>query len=290
MKYNEKFIPKEYLALKINYLKNQLEQLPQITLQKHIVHGNSLGRIKVDNHRYNLNSKIGKQSYDLMLQRNNLENLLQIYEAIWNYYFRTPVPEFDPPRVIKTINTGSGLVVMNRKYFDGLKNDANTTFPKPTNYFFNGTFYRSAAEREIAIFYTEMEIPFKYEPEVMLLGLKKPVYPDFVPYFKEIDTCMFHEHVGMLNSSNYITELKIKSSNYINAGMIPDQDVFFTTNSEESTFDIRYMAAKVNIAVYGAMVTSKDWVQNTFEPFILPKSSEGKNINEGTEYNNPVNK
>jgi len=267
MKYNEKFIPKEYLALKINYLKNQLEQLPQITLQKHIVHGNSLGRIKVDNHRYNLNSKIGKQSYDII-----------------------PVPELDPPRVIKTINTGSGLVVMNRKYFDGLKNDANTTFPKPTNYFFNGTFYRSAAEREIAIFYTEMEIPFKYEPEVMLLGLKKPVYPDFVPYFKEIDTCMFHEHVGMLNSSNYITELKIKSSNYINAGMIPDQDVFFTTNSEESTFDIRYMAAKVNIAVYGAMVTSKDWVQNTFEPFILPKSSEGKNINEGTEYNNPVNK
>ena len=60
---------------------------------------------------------------------------------------------------------------MNKEFFDSLKNDANSKYPKPTNNPFNGIYYRSAAEREIAIFYTEMGIPYKYEPEIMMKGL-----------------------------------------------------------------------------------------------------------------------
>ena len=63
----------------------------------------------------------------------------------------------------------------------------------------------------------------------------------------------FHDHFGMMNYSNYIKEVKIKCSNYINSGLLIDQDVFFTYNTEDSVLDTRYLAAKLNAAIYGTL-------------------------------------
>ena len=59
---------------------------------------------------------------------------------------------------------------MDKQFFDSLKNDADTKHPKPTDFPFNGIYYRSAAERDIAVFYTEMGLPFKCEPEITIKG------------------------------------------------------------------------------------------------------------------------
>ena len=139
---------------------------------------------------------------------------------------------------------------MNREYFDSLENDANDTYFKNDNYRFDGIKYRSAAERDIAIFYTEMGIPFKYEPRVTLKGLVKPVYPDFVPYFEELDTCKFHEHFGIKNSSDYFNTIKFKFGNFANAGLIQDVDVIFTYDTDKTWFDPRCLSAKLNGAIY----------------------------------------
>jgi hypothetical protein len=255
MNYPNLYIPKEYLALKINYCRKQLEQLPKVKMHERNNNGIARNIIVVDNHRYRIDTQIGKDYFAKSQKRDALEKELNVYEAMWNYKFADPIPSLDPVNISRMLYTGStGPVVMNKEYFDSLKNDANVSYPKPVFYPFNGTYYRSAAERSIAIFYTEMDIPFKYEPEVKLVGLRKPVYPDFVPYFKEIDSCKFHEHLGILNSSDYIRDSKIKFGNFTNAGLLQDLDFIFTYSAEDTCLDPRYLSAKLNAMIFGSMV------------------------------------
>ena len=148
-------------------------------------------------------------------------------------------------------------VVLNKEYFDSLKNDADTKHEKPKDFPFDGIYYRSAVEREIAMFYTEMGIPFKYEPEMMIKGMNGFIYPDFVPYIKELDTCKIHEHFGIKNSSAYNRITSIKYGNYSHAGLIPEIDVLYTHDTYDMPFDIRAFSSKLNTAIYTTMISTK---------------------------------
>ena len=249
-----KYIPKEYLALKINYCRQQLDQLPYVSLRGNIVIV-SAHRTVVNGHRYSLTSQNGMHYLDLLKTRDRLERQLTLCQTIWDCNFRgDPSPECIPHKANRILYVDTNKpVIMNKEYFDSLENDANDTYIKNDNYRFNGIKYRSAAERDIAIFYTEMGIPFKYEPRVMLKGLVKPVYPDFVPYFEELDTCKFHEHFGIKNSSDYFSTTKFKFGNFANAGLIQDLDVIFTFDTDDTWFDPRYLSAKLNAAIYGTI-------------------------------------
>ena len=253
MDISNKYIPREYLALKINYCKKQLAELPVVK-----VYGTNK-RFVVGNHRYMANSEMGLKCNEVLLIREKLERKLKLYEAIWNYWFKEiPPPEFTPGKVIRTLAVDyNKRVIMNKAFFDSLSNDNNTKHPKYSSYFFNGICYRSAAERDIAILYTELGIPFKYEPSVSLAGLPNPINPDFVLYIEELDNCKFHEHYGMKDSSDYLRITKIKYGNYTNAGLIPDLDILFTHDTEEMPFDIRYLLAKLNASIYGSSLYGK---------------------------------
>ena len=252
-------IPQEYLALKINYCRQQLEKLPKVKLQIHNESGVPSMKLIVGDHRYRPGSAAGKEYYKIWLIRDPLERELQLCEAIWHSYYKgSPFPECEPHKVVRTLFTDTGKqVILNKEYFDSLKNDADTKHPKPLDYKFDGIYYRSAAEREIAMFYTEMGIPFKYEPEVMIRGVNGFIYPDFVPYFKEIDNCKFHEHFGIKNSVNYLRITGIKYTNYSNAGLVPELDILFTHDVEGMPFDIRYLSSKLNTAIYSAVISTR---------------------------------
>ena len=254
MKYFDTYIPQEYLALKINYCRRQLELLPPVSVHEQKSRGKTITRFVVGNHRYNLNSPAGDKYYKIMLLRSELEEKLQIYEAIWKHNFLKPVPEYDLPKITRTLNTGYDKIVLNRDFFNSLKEDANNKYSKSNAYAFNGINYRSAAEREIAIFYTEAGIPFKYEPEVWFNGMNKPAFPDFVLLIPELDTCKFHEHCGLMNYNNYVRDVTLKCGTYSGSGLLLDQDVFFTYSNDDLTLDIRYLAAKLNSVVFGTML------------------------------------
>ena len=259
MDISNKYIPREYLALKINYCKKQLAELPVVKVYGRRDADNPEKTFILGNHRYAANSPKGLKLYKIFLLREDLERNLIVYESLWNACFKgSPLPECFPRKVIRTLAVEyDKRVVMDKTFFDNLKEDSNTKHPKNHNYFFNGIFYRSAAEREIAIFYTEMGIPFKYEPEISLLGLPYIINPDFVLYLKELDTCKFHEHLGMKNSADYIRDTKIKYSNYTGAGLIPDIDILFTHDTDEVPFDIRYLVVKLNASIYGSILCNK---------------------------------
>lgn len=263
MEYIDKYIPKELLALKINYCRKRLKELPKTSMHTHSINGVQTRIIKLDNHKTYLNSSKGQELYKTMVEREDLECRLKVYEAIWDRYYRTPVPVFEPPKIVRTIRGANNeRIVMNKEFFDSLKNDANTAFPKPMLYPFNGIQYRSDVERQIAIGYTEMNVPFKYEPELWLEGMRKPIYPDFLLYIPELETCKIHEHYGLMNFAKYVRDAKLKCSTYIDAGLLMDQDVFFTYNTEDQPFDLRYISAKLNGVIYGNLISSDEWINN----------------------------
>ena len=254
-----KHYPREYLALKISYCRKYLEKLPAVSLHEHNLGGKLTTRVYVGKHRYYLDSDLGKKGLDLMRRREQLERELELYEAIWKYKYNDELPpEIEARSVKRTLWLDVGKpVLLNKAYFDSLEPDANTEYEKPKDYEFDGTLYRSAAEREIAIFYTDMGIPFKYEPKVFIKGLADPIFPDFVMLIKELDNCKFQEHYGMKNSSSYLRSTSVKYSNYATAGLEPELDMIYTHDTDEMPFDIRELTHKLNTAIYSTVIRSK---------------------------------
>lgn len=254
-----KYIPKEYLALKINYLKDKLSSLPVVRISERRRYGSIEQRCICDKHNYSLNSKNGKRLFEIAERRKELELLLSKYENEWKCYFQGSTPEdIIPKNIIRTLNPNNPYLssVMDSEFFDSLKNDANPNYREFKKYPYNGILYRSRAEAEIARFYTELGIPFKYEPEIYLDGMAKPYYPDFVLLIKEINCCKIHEHLGMLNSSDYLRDNKIKITNYMNAGLIPGYDVFFTYQIEDLIFNTKIIMPTLNSVIYQSLISA----------------------------------
>ena len=256
MELTNRYIPREYLSLKINYCRQRLDQLPKFTLFEHQIRGVAKKVICADGHRYFIDSKSGKALLDLKHEKEELEAQLQIYKSIWQVNFKgEPISDFVPCRINRVLTVNPGQTVsLDKAFFESLNNDDNKKFQKYKSNFFNGIYYRSAAERDIAIYYTEMGIPFKYEPSISITGLTKTINPDFALYIKELDSCKFHEHLGMKDYADYLRDTKVKYSNYMGAGLIPDIDIIFTHDNENVPFDIRFLSAKLNSAVYGSII------------------------------------
>lgn len=251
----EPYIPKEYLALKINYCKQKLAELPEVVVKERKIKGATKNVYLVKNHIYLPDSKTGAKLQSVMQQRELLLCDLTKYEGLWNSNFRKlPPPDIEPRKIIRSyLNNNNDPVIMDSVFFNNLKNDADPFYPDNKKFFYNGTYYRSTAEVDIARYYTEQEIPFKYEPEIWINGLSYAIYPDFVFLIKELDLCKFHEHFGMKNFANYAQSLQVKCSNYFNAGLVMDFDVISTYNFDSIPFDVRMLSTKINHAVYDSL-------------------------------------
>ena len=117
MEYLDKYIPKEYLALKINYCKKRLAELPPVRVITTKSHGIQTVKVRSGPHRFNLSSASGKELYNTAIEREELERDLAVYEAIWNRYYVSPPPQYVPPKIARTLKTGDGgQVVMNKQF------------------------------------------------------------------------------------------------------------------------------------------------------------------------------
>ena len=256
MKISTPYIPREYLALKINYCKKGLAKLPEVSLSTRKIHGEKVTACIFESHVYKSDSKNGAELFQTAKKRMSLISELTKLEGIWYSQFNCPVPEdYQPHKVVRQINTGyNGLVNINKQYFDSLKNDANPNHRDKKFHVFNGICYRSNIERNIAAYYTEQGIPFKYEPEVWIAGLNKPIYPDFVAFYRELDLCKFHEHFGLMDKTSYLREAEIKYNDYSNAGLVPGLDILFTYDISGMPFDIRSLGPAINLSIYNSML------------------------------------
>ena len=250
------YSPKEYLALRINYCRQQLAALPEVALSSRSIRGEKKDVYVSDNHYYLLNSKSGKALSDIRQRRDDIERELLRLEGIWNCYYRGLPPTDITPRKVRRryLNVSEESVLIDSNFFENLKHDSNPYYPEHKTHYYNGTYYRSAAEADIARFYTEQGIPFKYEPEIWLSGMHRAVYTDFIILIKELDLCKFHEHFGLKNSSDYSRKTSTAYNNYSGAGLLPELDVFYTYDVDDVPFDVRSLSTKLNSAVYDSLL------------------------------------
>jgi len=251
----EPYVPREYLALQINYCKQQLAMLPEVRMSQRTIHGETTNIFKYKTHIIQINSKAGRELKSIYDQREELSRKLSRLEGLWNSEFRGLPPSYIAPRKIqrKLYISSSEFVIIDSKFFNSLKNDADPNYREGKTHFYNGIYYRSAAEVDIARYYTETDIPFKYEPEIWLKGLNRPIHTDFVTLIRELDLCKFHEHFGMKNAADYNRITGIKYNNYTGAGLLPGLDTYFTYDVPDIPFDLRCVPAKLNTAVYGSL-------------------------------------
>ena len=255
MKILEPYIPKEYLALKINFLRQQLAALPDFTKTKRMIRNKQRDVFIINSRMVYSDSKTGKELQNFNQQRERILGELSMLEGIWNCYFKGLPPEDIEPREItrRLFISKDESVILDGKFFENLKNVADMNHRENKTFFYNGTYYRSAAEVDIARFYTEHGIPFKYEPEIWLKDLKYPIYTDFVILIKELELCKFHEHFGMKNSAGYNRITATKYNNYSGAGLLPELDVFYTYDTDNAPFDTRTLMTKLNSVIYDSL-------------------------------------
>ena len=253
----EPYIPKEYLALKINYCKQQLAALPEAVMTERTIKGALKEVYSVNRKVYYHDSKAGKEIQQSLLLREQIACEMARLEGLWNSQFRgAPPPDLKPHKIERKLCISENeSVIIDSKFFYSLKNDANPFYPEHKTHYFNGTYYRSPAEVEAAKYYTAERIPFKYEPEIWLKGLNHPIYSDFVILIKELDQCKFHEHFGLKNSSDYTRRTATTYINYSNAGLLPGLDVFYTYDLNDVPFDARVLPVKLNSVVYNSLFT-----------------------------------
>lgn len=250
------YIPREYLALKINYCKQQLAELPEVSMTKRKIKGIIRDVYILNNHAYLPNSTTGMQLQTAFQKRSELNSTLSKLSGLWNSEFiGTPPLDIKPRKIIRRyIDSVGESVILDSKFFDSLKHDSNPYYPEHKTCYYNGTYYRSAAEADIARFYTEQGIPFKYEPEIWLNGMSHPIYTDFVILIEELDLCKFHEHFGLKNSADYTRKTSTTYNNYSGAGLLPELDVFYTYDVNDVPFDIRSLSTKLNSAVFDSLL------------------------------------
>ena len=73
------------------------------------------------------------------------------------------------------------------------------------------------------------------------------------------------EHFGIKNSSNYLRITALKYTNYAAAGLVPEMDILFTNDTADLPFDTRYLSAKLNAAVYGTMISTKQSITRSVD-------------------------
>lgn len=250
------YIPREYLALRINYCKKMLAELPDVVRTKRCIRGEIRDVCVINDHPYLIDSKIGKSLLSIEKQRETILCKLSRLEGLWYSAFHEDPPSDLSPQKIRRrfISPDGESVIMDKKFFDSLKHDSNPYYPEHKTHYYNGTYYRSAAEANIARFYTENDIPFKYEPEIWLLGMKHPIYTDFVILIEELDLCKFHEHFGLKNSADYSRKTSTTYNNYSGAGLLPELDIFYTYDVDDIPFDLRSVSTKLNSAVFDTLL------------------------------------
>ena len=251
----EPYIQKEYLALQINYCKKLLDALPDVYKTERVIRKVKRNVFILDSKLIFEDSKSGRMLENPCQQREQVLRELSRLEGLWNSAFKGPPPaDIEPRKICRRLFRGADdSVIIDGKFFESLKNDADPKHRESKTFYYNGTYYRSAAEVDIARFYTENGIPFKYEPEIWLKDLKYPIYTDFVILIKELDLCKFHEHFGMRNAADYNRITASKYNNYSWAGLLPELDIFYTYDTDDVPFDLRTLSTKLNSAVYDSL-------------------------------------
>lgn len=105
-----------------------------------------------------------------------------------------------------------------------------------------GEYVRSKSEKIIADLLFDWQIPYRYEPEIMIPAGRRrkrhPLYPDFVLLDVVNRQEIVLEHFGLTSDSGYANQMTRKISDYAAAGYVLGKRFLMTVESDSESLDI----------------------------------------------------
>ena len=106
-----------------------------------------------------------------------------------------------------------------------------------------GIMVRSKSEAIILMLLSINHIPFRYECRLEVSN--RTYYPDFTIRHPITGETFYWEHVGRLDLPEYRSSFMNKLNVYLNNGIIPDQNLILTYESEDSPLNIAIVMDKI---------------------------------------------
>ncbi|MBQ7614002.1 MAG: hypothetical protein IJU77_03075 [Butyrivibrio sp.] len=208
-----------------------------------------------DNYKYVAKADVGKLKViaqaefdqrtekDILAQKRNIERFLCNYDSK------------GVNSVYERLCTGRKLLVKPLKPTDEMfieewksKNPGcQNTFPIEEAYTTeNGENVRSKSELIIANTLYKMNIPYEYEPR-LVLGNGKVVYPDFVALNVKERKSVYWEHLGILGDEDYSQKNFSKISTYENSGIFLGHGLIVTMEMPGNPLKTKLIQEKIEL-------------------------------------------
>lgn len=219
------FNQKWYIA-RISYLEENLSKFSEVRIGRH--NGKKVIRIKTDNGYKEINPNSSK--YKLFIKqaeaRTAAETEIKRLKKEWKEFFKESYSEV-AARYVVMPNTKSPMTYDSwRKLID---NECPTE--KPAEYAYNGRFYRSRIERQMATAATHLRILFKYDCGIKL-NRQYTNYLDFAFAFPEFNRWVICEVLGMLDKTSYIDSQCEKLTDYMKNNYYIGRDLFIQSGDK----------------------------------------------------------
>ena len=237
-------ISKNYLAVKINALKEYLHSTDHIGCRSHHVHNHIYksyyftDRTTGKRHEHISTSSAGKALEQTFLRRGIVSAHLEHFQALWDTLSDAPVPALDL-HAMRRISRS----IITKEFYDSLLPCQNTkpiTRPNP----YKGIVFRSKSEREIAEILDELGIEYKYEPSIPVNNYE--IYGDFVCFIRELGFGFIIEHCGMMDTPAYVDKTIRTFRDYNSLGFLPGFNILYTYERNDCPPPLNYFLAQIS--------------------------------------------
>lgn len=217
-------LPTAFLRARLDLIEERLSDLPIVCIGQHrntpIVRAYYYEDGIRRKHEYAMSGSRGQELLSKWRSRSELINNRKIIKSLITS--TKDLSSIDPYKVD---------TVFDERFWNNLSVVPNRKDPERL-YEHNGIYMRSRGEVLIAQVLDSLNLEYRYEA-VINIG-DESYYPDFVVYLPEFRRCFIIEFLGMLDSKNYAYKNGIKIGNYMNCGMVINEDLILFCGTRTS--------------------------------------------------------
>lgn len=225
---------RNYHALMIAWLRNELDKLPKCSLGDNEIniYDDSGKRL-----RYKRSSPKAKDWINIAQQRKELSDQLDRLIREWHSLYKGEPPEIKLPLKWKGR--------MNSAFFDeqtACVSDKAALHPTV----YKGVEFRSKNEQMTAMVLDEFGIEWKYETKIQISKFLT-IHPDFLVNVRIADRCFYIEVFGAPDDPGYAETMKNRILPYLAAGLRPGIDVMMVYAPTSHSFDVEALRKQIAI-------------------------------------------